>query len=218
MTAFSPVLTLGAQLVDFQHHDKRADAAEKRRRAAAMLARCGVSAPARRLDGYAHELSGGMRQRAAIAAALLARPALLMADEPTTALDATTEAQILRLLDDLRGEAGGVIVVTHHLGVVAQLCDRAVVMYAGEVVEEGPVAALFGAPAHPYTAALLACDPARGAGRPLPTIPGEPPPLSPPPAGCAFRARCPAAADRCAEPQALRPVGAGRAARCWRAA
>lgn len=220
MRAFSPVLTLGAQLVDFQHHD-RATPEIKWARAAQMLARVGIGDPARRLGGHVHTLSGGMRQRAAIAAALLAQPRVLIADEPTTALDVTTEAQILDLLRDLRSDLnGGIVIVTHHLGVVAQLASRVVVMYAGEVVEEAPVDALFHAPAHPYTRALLDCDPGQGSDRldVLPTIPGEPPDLAPPPPGCAFAARCARAEPRCAVPQPLRDLGAARRARCWAAA
>ncbi len=159
MQTFNPVLTVGSQLVDFQHRLPFTKA-ERRSRAIAMLARVGISDPDRRFSAYPHELSGGMRQRVAIAAALLVDPRLLIADEPTTALDVTTEVEIVRLLAGLRRDFGGaIVIVTHHLGVVAQLCDRVAVMYAGEVVEEGPVDAVFHAPRHPYTRALLACDP-----------------------------------------------------------
>ena len=161
MTAFNPVLTIGDQLVDFQNR-MPGSAAEKRQRAIAMLARVGIPDPDLRTRYYPHELSGGMRQRAAIAAALLVNPSLLIADEPTTALDVTMEAQIIHLFRELRRDyGGGILIVTHHLGVVAELCDRVCVMYRGEVVEEGAVDDIFHNPRHPYTRALLACDPAR---------------------------------------------------------
>ncbi|MBS3650243.1 ABC transporter ATP-binding protein [Pseudaminobacter sp. 19-2017] len=193
MTAFNPVLTVGDQLVDFQHHRSDLGRAEKRRRIAAMLERVGISDPERRMNSYPHELSGGMRQRVAIAAALLTDPGLLIADEPTTALDVTMEAQIVHLLAELRREYNGIIVlVSHHLGVIAELCDRVYVMYGGEVLEAGDVEEIFDRPRHPYTRALLACDPARFDERleRLPTIPGAPPNLIDPPPGCSFAARC----------------------------
>ncbi|MGE3876533.1 MAG: ABC transporter ATP-binding protein [Parvibaculaceae bacterium] len=161
MTSFNPVLTIGEQLVDFQGRIP-GSAAEKYRRAVAMLARVGIPDAEMRAQNYPHELSGGMRQRAAIAAALLVNPSLLIADEPTTALDVTMEAQIIHLFRELRQDyGGGILIVTHHLGVVAELCDRVYVMYRGDVVEEGPVDDIFHKPRHPYTRALIACDPAR---------------------------------------------------------
>lgn len=192
MTAFNPVLTLGAQLVDFQHSlpGSRKGA---HKRAVELLARVGIPDPALCLRRYPHELSGGMRQRVAIAAALLINPQVLVADEPTTALDVTMEAQIIHLLRDLRRDyQGTILVVTHHLGVVAELCDRVYVMYAGEVVEEALVDDLFHAAQHPYTRALLACDPGHFEKRValLPTIPGRLPDLTNPPQGCSFAARC----------------------------
>ena len=192
MTAFNPVLTIGAQLVDFQH-SIAASVIEKHKRAAELLARVGMPDPALCLARYPHELSGGMRQRVAIAAALLMNPSVLVADEPTTALDVTMEAQIIHLLRDLRRDyLGTILVVTHHLGVVAELCDRVYVMYAGEVVEEALVDDLFHAARHPYTRALLACDPAHFEGRltRLPTVPGRLPDLTTPPQGCSFAPRC----------------------------
>jgi oligopeptide/dipeptide ABC transporter ATP-binding protein len=200
MSAFSPVHRLGDQLVDFQHNLPGLSRRERRERAGAMLARTGLADPRACLDRYPHELSGGMRQRAAIAAALLLRPALLVADEATTALDVTMEAQILHLLRGLREETGGaILVVTHHLGVVGEICDRVHVMYAGEIVEEGTVAEVHLDPRHPYSRALLACDPAGldGHRRILPVIPGRPPDLARPPPGCGFAARCPLASARC---------------------
>ncbi|MCU9850095.1 ABC transporter ATP-binding protein [Defluviimonas sp. WL0024] len=200
MTAFSPVLTVGAQLVDFQFNLDGLAGREKWRRARDMLARVGLSDPDHAMGRFPHELSGGMRQRAAIAAALLMRPSVLIADEPTTALDVTMEAQIVHLLRQLQADYRcAIVIVTHHLGVIAELCDRVAVMYAGEVVEEAPVDALFHDPRHPYTRALLACDPARieaATGR-LPAIGGRLPDLSSPPTGCSFADRCGIATDRC---------------------
>jgi oligopeptide/dipeptide ABC transporter ATP-binding protein len=199
MTAFNPVLTIGDQLLDFQHHRRDLGRARKKARIAEMLARVGISDAERRMASYPHELSGGMRQRVAIAAALLADPGLLIADEPTTALDVTTEAQIIQLLCGLRRDYNGIVIlVSHHLGVIAELCDRVYVMYAGEVVEAGEVDTIFHAARHPYTQALLACDPARFHDRLelLPTIPGTLPNLMAPPAGCVYAPRC----DRCFEP------------------
>ena len=199
MTAFNPVLTVGQQLVDAQvnlHRPKR----EAEAAARAMLARVGLPDPALVMDRHVHELSGGMRQRVGIAAALLVTPRVLVADEPTTALDVTMEAQILHLLRDLRTDhQGAILVITHHLGVVGELCDRVYVMYAGEVVEEAPVDTLYHAARHPYTRALMACDPAVLPGRvsPLPTIPGRLPDLVTPPSGCAFAVRCSIVQPRC---------------------
>jgi len=202
MTAFNPVLTIGDQLVDFQHHRKDLSRTQKLERIAAMLERVGISDARRRMASYPHELSGGMRQRVAIAAALLTDPGLLIADEPTTALDVTMEAQIIHLLRELRREYNGmIIVVSHHLGVIAELCDRVYVMYAGEVVETGEVDAIFHDPLHPYTQALLACDPARFHERleRLPTIEGSLPSLAALPTGCVYAPRCDRAFARCLE-------------------
>ncbi|MFB9983615.1 ABC transporter ATP-binding protein [Mesorhizobium kowhaii] len=218
MTAFNPVLTIGDQLVDFQHHRKDLGRAQKRARIAAMLGRIGIADAERRMDCYPHELSGGMRQRVAIAAALLTDPGLLIADEPTTALDVTMEAQIIHLLRELRREYNGIIiVVSHHLGVIAELCDRVYVMYAGEVVEGGEVDAIFHDARHPYTQALLACDPARFHERldRLPTIPGSLPNLTQPPSGCVYAPRCDRAFAPCgsvAPPQVK--LSASHMARC----
>ena len=202
MTAFNPVLTIGAQLVDYQ-----ASLGQPKRmrcnNAVAMLHRVGIADAARCMDRYPHELSGGMRQRVAIAAALLMQPQVLIADEPTTALDVTMEAQILHLFRTLqRDYAGAIVIVTHQLGVIAQLCDRVMVMYAGQVVEEGPVDAIFHTPQHPYTRALLACDPAMMALRTgaFPSIGGQLPDLTNPPVGCAFAARCAQVMPHCATP------------------
>jgi oligopeptide/dipeptide ABC transporter ATP-binding protein len=199
MTALNPVRSIEKQMVDAQHHDG-SPRAVKRQRAADMLQKVGIPDPDRRLRGYPHEFSGGMRQRICIAMALLVRPALLLADEPTTALDATLEVQIIRLLKSLQKDIGcSVLFVSHHLGAVAELCDEVAVMYAGEVVEYGTVREIFRDPAHPYTRALLRCDPGRirEKTRRLPTISGEVPSLLAVPRGCVFRDRCPDAVATC---------------------
>ncbi|MBZ9796103.1 ABC transporter ATP-binding protein [Mesorhizobium sp. ES1-4] len=218
MTAFNPVLTIGDQLVDFQHHRNDLGRAQKRARIAAMLDRVGIADAERRMRSYPHELSGGMRQRVAIAAALLTDPGLLIADEPTTALDVTMEAQIIHLLRELRREYNGIIiVVSHHLGVIAELCDRVYVMYAGEVVEGGEVDAIFHDARHPYTQALLACDPARFHERldRLPTIPGSLPSLTQPPPGCVYAPRCNRAFAPCSTiAPPLVTLSASHVARC----
>jgi oligopeptide/dipeptide ABC transporter ATP-binding protein len=200
MTAFNPVLTIGDQLIDYQEHRVGVSRTEKRNRAVTMLTQVGIADAEHNLGRYVHELSGGMRQRAAIAAALLTTPDVLVADEPTTALDVTMEAQIIHLLRELRADyKGAVIVITHHLGLIGELCDRVYVMYAGEVVEEGMVDDIYHAPRHPYTKALIACDPSHLAQRTttLPTIPGRLPDLVNLPNGCSFASRCPLAYERC---------------------
>jgi peptide/nickel transport system ATP-binding protein len=160
MTTFSPLHTLGRQLTDLLWRDRKATKEEKRQRILAVLRQVGLPDPAARLETYPFQLSGGMLQRVAIAAALLMRPSLLIADEPTTALDVTMEAQILHLMRELRAESGvAILMISHHLGVIADICDRVAVMYAGRIVEEGPVEAIFADPRHPYTKALFACEP-----------------------------------------------------------
>lgn len=218
MTAFNPVLTIGRQLADFVGaHGGGREAAG----IAAMLGRVGIPDPPGCLRRYPHELSGGMRQRVAIAAALLTEPDVLIADEPTTALDVTMEAQIIHLLRGLRtGFDGAIVIVTHHLGVIAELCDRVAVMYAGELVETAPVDDLFHDPRHPYTRALLACDPAvvaPGTGR-LPAIGGRIPDLTALPPGCAFAPRCGRADPACLAPPPRVEPAAGRSVLCHRAA
>jgi len=219
MTAFSPVHTLGRQLIDLLWRD-RGTKAQKRDRIVAALRDVGIPDPAGKLDAYPFQLSGGMLQRVAIAAALLMKPALLIADEPTTALDVTMEAQILHLMRTLREEAGvAILVISHHLGVIAEICDRVAVMYAGRIVEEGPVEAIFRNPCHPYTQALLDCEPALiapGATR-LPVIAGEVP--RPGGQGCDFSGRCRFVEERCLGPstpwQVLRADSAHKT-RCHR--
>jgi oligopeptide/dipeptide ABC transporter ATP-binding protein len=218
MTAFNPVLTIGDQLIDYQEHCLGVSRAEKRKRAAAMLVQVGIPDPDHNLGRYVHELSGGMRQRAAIAAALLVTPDILVADEPTTALDVTMEAQIIHLLRELRTDyKGAIIVITHHLGLIGELCDRVYVMYAGEVVEEGLIDDIYHTPRHPYTKALIACDPAHLAERTttLPTIPGRLPDLVNLPQGCSFASRCTLVHDRChTEAPAMVALSATRQVRC----
>jgi len=199
MTALNPVHSIQRQMVDIQYREN-ISTEEKTQRAADMLDKVGITDAGRRLQGYPHQFSGGMRQRIAIAMALLSRPDLLMADEPTTALDATLEAQIIHRLRELQEEIKcSILFVSHHLGLVAEFCDQVVVMYAGEVVEEGPVREIFHRPRHPYTKALLECDPARIAEktRQLPTISGDIPDLVHPPQGCIFQNRCPVVFDPC---------------------
>ena len=219
-TALNPATRIGVQLIEFQHHRTDIGHAERSRRAVAMLGRVGISDPERRMRQYPFELSGGIRQRVLIAAALLTEPQLLIADEPTTALDATTEMQIVALLRASRALVDGAIVlVTHDMGLVADLCDRVAVMYAGELVEAGPTAEVVARPRHPYTRALLACDPSRIAGptRRFPTIPGQVPDPAIPREGCAFAARCTEANGLCltAPPPMVRGHG-GDFARCHR--
>ncbi len=223
MTSLNPVYTVGFQLMEATRLHRRVSRREARRLAIEGLARVGFPEPARHVDSYPHELSGGMRQRVLIAMALACGPALLIADEPTTALDMTVQAQILALLQDLREDAGmSLLIIAHDLALVGEIADEIVVLYAGVVVERGPARAVLGAPAHPYTRALLASVPprthrVRGQRRArLPTLEGTLPDLSAPPSGCRFQPRCPEAMDRCrAEIPALFPVGDGAAARCF---
>ena len=200
MTTFNPVLTIGQQLTDFQHRFKDRNRDQKRAKMVEMFTKVGIPDPEKRLDQYPHEFSGGMRQRMAIAAALLMNPRLLVADEPTTALDVTMEAQILHLLRQMKEQFNGsILIITHHLGVIAELCDYVTVMYAGETVEQGTVEDIFYRPSHPYTKALLECDPAtiETKSRYLPTITGRIPDLRHPPEGCVFANRCTQVAERC---------------------
>jgi peptide/nickel transport system ATP-binding protein len=199
MTSLNPVLTIDTQMTDIQFRSAISKA-EKRKRAVDMLSHVGIPDAEHRLKSYPHHFSGGMRQRIAIAMALLARPALLLADEPTTALDATLAAQIIRRLRELQKELScSILFVSHHLGLIAELCDQVVVMYAGEVVEEGDVRDIFHHAAHPYTQALLECDPARieKKTRNLPTIPGDIPDLVNLPLGCIFKNRCSKRLKKC---------------------
>ena len=192
MSTLNPVLSIGRQMTDIQYRDNKSRA-EKNRRSIEMLTSVGIPDPASRLKQFPHEFSGGMQQRISIAMALQAEPSFLIADEPTTALDATLEVQIIHLLKELQADMGcSILFISHHLGVIAELCDHVVIMYAGEVVEQGTVADVFHCPAHPYTERLLKCDPASIAtkSRTLPTIPGEIPDLVTLPPGCIFKNRC----------------------------
>jgi peptide/nickel transport system ATP-binding protein len=217
MTTLNPVLRIGRQMSDIQYR-LQLSAANKKARSLAMLAQVGIPDPAQRMAQYPHELSGGMRQRVAIAMAMLAEPELLIADEPTTALDATLEIQIVRLLKDLQRNTGcSILFISHHLGLIAELCESVAVMYAGEIVERGSVRDIFHRPAHPYTKRLLECDPARieePTGR-LPTIPGDVPNLVAIPPGCIFTDRCSSAFAPCPGVKpAHRRVADGHVAAC----
>ena len=217
MESHNPTMTIGRQMIDIQYRARLPDR-EKRARAAASLETVGIPDPARSLDLFPHQMSGGMRQRAAIAMALMARPRLLVADEPTTALDATLEAQIIELLKNLQREIGcAILFVSHHLGAVAELCEFVAVMYAGQIVESGRAEDVFGRPAHPYTRKLLECDPARIAKttRLLPTIAGGIPDLTSEISGCAFCPRCSQAIEKCrVESPPSFAVGDGHFASC----
>jgi oligopeptide/dipeptide ABC transporter ATP-binding protein len=200
MTSLNPVMTIGRLMTDIQYRDNRSKA-DKLERAISLLERVGIADAAEQLNRYPHHLSGGMRQRVAIAMALMTEPALLIADEPTTALDATLEVQIIHRLQQLQQDFGcAILFISHHLGVIAELCDEVVVMYAGEVVESGPTRDVFLKPRHPYTRKLLECDPAsiKEATRNLPVIAGKLPDLVDLPGGCVFRSRCDASIDVCA--------------------
>ncbi|HUL53855.1 MAG TPA: ABC transporter ATP-binding protein [Opitutaceae bacterium] len=219
MTSLNPYLRVSEQLIEPLLIHENASRAAARRRALAMLEAVGLNDAAARIDHYPHEFSGGMRQRVMIAMALITRPELLIADEPTTALDVTVQAQILELIRRLQRETGmAVIFITHDLGVVAGLCDRVLVMYAGRLVESGDLRAVFQQPRHPYTQALQRSIPSLQAkGAELFTIPGLPPDLSRLPPGCAFAPRCVAATARCrAEDPALREIAPRHASACLR--
>ena len=219
MTALNPVLSIGAQMTAIQYR-RTGSAAEKRRRAIAFLEKVRMPDAEKRLDHYPHQFSGGMRQRICIAMALLTEPDLLIADEPTTALDATLEVQVIRLIRELQRDIGcSVLFISHHLGAVAELCERVAIMYAGEVVEQGPVRDIFRDPRHPYTRKLLECDPGRVL-EPLPRLPtigGELPDLVRLPQGCIFEGRCPDRFARCRERPPVETVRPGHDAACFKA-
>jgi peptide/nickel transport system ATP-binding protein len=225
MTSLNPVMRIGDQIVEAVRLHRNMSSKEARDIAIEMLRLVRIPEPARRAREYPHQLSGGMRQRAMIAMALACRPALLIADEPTTALDVTIQAQILALILDLQKELGtGLVLITHDLGVVAQTAQRVIVMYAGRKVEEASVEALFAAPKHPYTRGLMASIPTVPASgvavqARLNEIPGTVPSLVRLPKGCAFAPRCKLAIKRCeAEYPPLIDWGGGHLAACWRAA
>jgi peptide/nickel transport system ATP-binding protein len=220
MTSLNPSFTIGNQIVEAIQRHRGMDAAAAKARAIEVLRLVRISSPEKRFDDYPHKLSGGMRQRAMIAMALACGPQLLIADEPTTALDVTIQAQILDLMRGLRRDTGtAIILITHDLGVVAEMADDVAVMYAGQIVERAPVATLFARPEHPYTVGLLGSIPRLDEKREqLPSIEGRVPDMTQPPAGCRFAARCPFVEPACrAEAPALVEVAAGHLSRCRRA-
>ena len=220
MSSLNPAFTIGEQIVEGLLRHRAIARAEARERAIAMLEKVRIPAPAQRFHEYPHKLSGGMRQRAMIAMALACEPRLLIADEPTTALDVTIQAQILDLMQRLQQELRtAIILITHDLGVVAEVADEVVVMYAGRVVEQAPVQVLFDAPQHPYTVGLLGSIPRLyGEQRRLASIEGQVPSPLRLPAGCRFAKRCPFADAQChATAPPLRELGDGHASACWKA-
>jgi peptide/nickel transport system ATP-binding protein len=221
MTSFNPVYRIGAQIVEAIKAHRDHDVSDPRARVVELLDAVGIPNPERRVDDYPHEFSGGMRQRAMIAMALALEPEVLIADEPTTALDVTIQAQILELLEDLNRQRGlATILITHDLGVVAEVADRVLVMYAGRVVEEGTLDEIFYDPQHPYTWGLLGSLTRLDRPRPkrLPQISGAPPSLLDLPEGCSFRARCPHEFRRCSQMpdlEARLPEAPSHCDRCW---
>jgi len=218
-TSLNPVFTAGAQLVEALRLEDAGPRARLWRRAEEALRRVRVAAPAQRLRDYPHQMSGGMKQRIVGAIALAREPRVLIADEPTTALDATIQLQYLALLKDVQSRTGlAMLFITHDFGIVARMCDRVAVMYAGRIVESGPVRELFRRPRHPYTEALMASVPRMEAGvERLPSIAGQPPALHRLPDGCRFAPRCPYAEDRCRrEYPPTRVIAPAHEAACWR--
>lgn len=216
MTSLNPAFTIGDQISEAVLRHSGATRAEARDRALQMLQRVGIANPEQRLSEYPHQLSGGMRQRVMIAMALANDPQILIADEPTTALDVTIQAQILDLIRDLRDETGmGTIMITHDLGVVAEIADTVAVMYGGQVVEQGAVAEIFDKPQHPYTIGLMSAMPRldKPGGR-LAIVPGTVPTIANMPAGCRFRTRCAFATKTCEARPALVPIGKGHHVAC----
>jgi peptide/nickel transport system ATP-binding protein len=217
MTALNPVLTIGRQMAEILIRNKKLSKKAAKAAALAMLEQVGIAEAERRYNQYPHEFSGGMRQRVMIAIALSCHPKLLIADEPTTALDVTIQAQILRLLKSLQQQTRtAILLVTHDLGVVAQVCSRVVVMYGGLVMEEGSVEDIFYRAAHPYTQGLLASLPRPGqVGHRLSPIDGSPPGLLNPPPGCPFAGRCPKRMPQCEQQPPFYLIGEGHRAACW---
>jgi peptide/nickel transport system ATP-binding protein len=217
-SALNPVLTVGSQIAEVVRAHQHVTRGVAAWRAVEMLQAVGIPDPERRSGHYPHQLSGGMRQRVLIAIALACRPHLVIADEPTTALDVTIQAEILELLDELQRKLGmAILLITHNLGLVAERTRRVYVMYASQIVEEAPTGALFATPAHPYTQGLMAAVPRSDRPRErLAAIPGQVPPATAWPSGCRFHPRCPYAWEKCrAEMPPLLPAGEGRTARCW---
>jgi peptide/nickel transport system ATP-binding protein len=224
MSSLNPLMTVGEQIGEVVRLHENTAPAIARARALEILEHVEIPAAEQRLDDYPHQMSGGMRQRVMIAMALVCRPALLIADEPTTALDVTIQAQILDLLKRLQAEFGmSILFITHNMGVVAEIADDVAVMYAGEVLEQAPVRALFAAPRHPYTSGLLASIPdssryaaTDGERQRLTPIPGTVPSIYALPPGCPFEPRCPLAEARCREPVHLIAAGPDHLTRCWK--
>jgi oligopeptide/dipeptide ABC transporter ATP-binding protein len=216
MTSLNPLMTIGAQVAEALIVHQGLSRAAASAKALAVLEEVKIPSAAQRFHDYPHQFSGGMRQRVMIAIALACEPAVLLADEPTTALDVTIQAQVLGLLADLKDKHGmAMLFITHNLGVVAQIADRVAVMYAGQIVEQGPVAAIYAQPAHPYTRALFAAIPRMDRdAQDLAAIPGRVPPLDAMPAGCRFAPRCPLAQIGCEQPQILADVTPLHLARC----
>ncbi|RUW47655.1 ABC transporter ATP-binding protein [Mesorhizobium sp. M1A.F.Ca.ET.072.01.1.1] len=221
MTSLNPVYTVGHQIAEAVQIHTKATKSDAMAKAQELLRLVRIADPEQRVNNYPHEMSGGMRQRAMIAMALACSPELLIADEPTTALDVTIQAQILRLVVELKERTGtAVMFITHDLGVVAETCQRVIVMYAGRIVEQASVIDLFSRPSHPYTQGLMRSVPDRRRGRQrrLPEIPGIVPSLREPIVGCSFAPRCPFAIDICREKTPVMiDLGLGHAAACWRA-
>ena len=219
MVALNPLVTIGRQVEESLLIHRSVSRAARRERALELLTLVGIPGPEQRHRQYPHELSGGMRQRAMIAMALACEPGLIIADEPTTALDATIQAQVLDLLKEIRERLGtSILFITHNLGVIADIADRVAVMYAGQVVELATVDRLFARPTHPYTAGLMASIPGLGGSREerLPSIAGRVPPLGQIPPACPFQDRCPRATEICREQRPpLEAVEAGHLAACW---
>ncbi len=222
MTALNPAYTIGDQLTEHYRHHKGASKEQAQARAIELLEKVGIASAAQRLGQYPHQLSGGLRQRVMIAMALMCDPELLIADEPSTALDVTIQAQILRLLADLQQELGiAMVLITHDLGVVARIADRVAVMYAGQIVEEGSAHDIFANPQHPYTTGLMRCIPVPGKTAPggkLGTIPGVVPSLIGDISGCAFRDRCEYAQEICEQEIPVHHSNSGQQWRCVRGA
>jgi oligopeptide/dipeptide ABC transporter ATP-binding protein len=218
MASLNPLFTVGDQVAEPVRVHEHASRRSARERAGALLRAVRIPAVAQRLREYPHQMSGGMRQRIVGAIAISCEPRLLIADEPTTSLDVTIQAQYLKLLRDIQREHGlALIFITHNLGIVARMCDSVAVMYAGRVIESGPVRQIFNAPAHPYTQALIESIPRLGGGpERLTAIDGQPPDLAQLPKGCSFQARCPRVVDRCREDEPpVTDLTAQHNARCW---
>ncbi len=218
MSSLNPAMRIDKQMIEGIRLHTSLNKEQARERAAKILSQVGIPDPQRVLKNYPHQLSGGMSQRVMIAMAMSCDPKLLIADEPTTALDVTIQAQILELMKKIQKEQGtSILLITHDLGVVAEMCSRVIVMYAGKIVEEAPVGVLFGNPSHPYTQGLIASVPKLGSGvKVLPSIPGSVPDLSSMPKGCRFAPRCKYATDKCREQEPeLKAINENQKCRCW---